>query len=124
MTDIGVSNINRQPIGDGMTAMTPGGRKNHPRINAPPKWILRPPEKTTARLPYGRAFRLVLSFLPGKICPSPEAQYIGRRKNLAGKAGEYNIPGKSSADPAGPERTPDTDSRDGRNPRVKPACRF
>jgi iron complex outermembrane receptor protein len=94
---------------------------------------------------------LVLPLLPGKIFLSPEAQYLGPRKTLPGKASEsvagytvvnatlfmrppqkglelsasvYNLFDKEFADPAGTEHLQDVIPQDGRNYRVKVTCRF
>ncbi|MBP2674616.1 MAG: TonB-dependent receptor [Deltaproteobacteria bacterium] len=94
---------------------------------------------------------LSLPLLPGKVFLSPELQYIGERKNIAGKAGGtvggyallnatllaqklpaglelsvsvYNLLDKDYADPAGPEHLQDSIPQDGRNFRVKATCRF
>ena len=94
---------------------------------------------------------LVLPLLPGRLLFSPEAQYIGRRKNLPDKASDsvpaytlvnatllasklpwglelsasvYNLFDRGYADPAGPEHLQDSIPQDGRSYRVKATCRF
>ena len=94
---------------------------------------------------------LVLPLRPGKLFLSPEAQYVGRRKNLPGKttgsvaestvvnatllarnlpgglevsASVYNLFDKGYADPAGPEHLQDAIPQDGRSYRLKATCRF
>ncbi len=97
--------------------------------------------------------KLTLSFplLPGILFLSPEAQYIGRRQNTAGKpqgtvqgyfvanatllatdlpwglelsASVYNLFDQDYADPAGSENRQNSLPQDGRSYRVKATCRF
>jgi len=94
---------------------------------------------------------LTLPLVPGKLFLSPEAQYIGPRKNLPGKtdgsvggyavanatllapelpwglelsASVYNLFDRSYTDPAGPEHLQDSLPQDGRNYRIQATCRF
>jgi iron complex outermembrane receptor protein len=94
---------------------------------------------------------LTLPLVPGKLFLSPEAQYIGPRKNLPGKtdgsvggyavanatllapklpwglelsASVYNLFDKSYTDPAGPEHLQDSLPQDGCNYRIQATCRF
>ncbi len=97
--------------------------------------------------------KLNLSFplLPGRLFLSPEAQYIGPRKTLPGKAQEsvggytvanatllarklpwglelsasvYNLFDKRYADPADTEHLQDSIPQDGRSYRIQATCRF